>query len=852
MLQVNGINIKLIRVSPTTTPQALVEEIQEFWKMYNSPVFIEMPNQPLRHIEAFYRPDSFSVLNRLRREYNTPIIFIIPAGVRLMNEAKRSGFPVYSALSEGVEALTQEPFPVSRSQSGPISHDGLTTKSGPIFQNNPISQRSLTSQSGPISQSGFVSHYTHTSNSSLPPLNNTTKVHLPSYMSNPPSWTGLPLQDGHTALDSKSPLSTTPLFDRPQYKADVVEPPVYQPVHDFADERAYNGSSLPTRAFGDTASASFIGKNTPHRPIYRRPAFLVTLVVLICLLLAGSFLIALNRPNVKQTHTALPTTHAVTATAMPLAPLHTIGIEKASDGEYIGLSDGSYAFDINRPDGATKQQAADKLRAGDVGTALSLWHDAVTRDTNDAEALIYLENQRVISSGNPYVTLVVGTMDTGTYVSLGRDDLQGAYVAQKEYNDGHTLSGNVLVRLLIASTGDDKAYADIVAKQIVYTAKSDPSIVGVMGWPYSSRTLNVIQTLTDAHIPIVSQMASSVLLTGVSPYFFRIVPPDSTQAKTGAIFTENVLHAKSAALFIDPSDAYSDSIGNAFKQQFEQDGNHVVATEHYTVGKPATVISTLQDALLHAPDVIYFAGLADDANALLAHLPTEGQFSQIKVVGGDGLYSIGSYSNDAVVQKNFHRLCFSAFAYADTWGYLGAKTEPSFFTDYPTFFDPNQQHGGGSYGYNRADGDVILSYDAIVVLLTAYQRVLSTQSGATNITVTPTELRDALAAITNTNAVQGVTGRIAFGSIKRLSCSLSLKQGIFSYNPYRDNSSNRKEGRDRFSESFLRRFGQGRLARLSFLGSMGAEDALKRSLRLKRRSPCRNLIWGNYNHWVLL
>ena len=98
MLQVNGINIKLIRVSATTTPQALVEEIQEFWKMYSSPVFIELPNQPLQHIEAFYGQDSFNVLNRLRREYNTAIIFIIPAGVRLTNEAKRSGFPVYSSF----------------------------------------------------------------------------------------------------------------------------------------------------------------------------------------------------------------------------------------------------------------------------------------------------------------------------------------------------------------------------------------------------------------------------------------------------------------------------------------------------------------------------------------------------------------------------------------------------------------------------------------------------------------------------------------------------------------------------------------------------------------------------------
>ena len=188
-------------------------------------------------------------------------------------------------------------------------------------------------------------------------------------------------------------------------------------------------------------------------------------------------------------------------------------------------------------------------------------------------------------------------------------------------------------------------------------------------------------------------------------------------------------------------------------------------TEHYTVGKPATVTSAVQDALLHNPDVIYFAGLADDANALLAHLPTEGRFAQIKVVGGDGLYSIGSYSNDPIVQRNFHRLCFSAFAYADTWGYLGAGAkQPSFFSDYPAFFNPYQQQAMGAYGYGRADGDVILSYDATMVLLEAYNVILSSKEGTTvSMSVTPAELRDALASITASNAFQGATGQIAFG-----------------------------------------------------------------------------------------
>ena len=353
-------------------------------------------------------------------------------------------------------------------------------------------------------------------------------------MRNPPSWTSWPLENMQNSHDSSkhipdvsSPSFTSHTTFDTQHKAEVAMPIMQEAGHPYTDGGTYNDGTSSAKEFGNTTQSPSVGKNTYRRPIYRRSAFLVTLAVLVFLLLIGGFLISLNSASARP---KLSITPSSATTTLQFSAAYGVGVEKAPDGEYIGISGGSFAFDTNRPDGATKQQGAEKLSTGDVGTALSLWHEAVTRDTNDAEALIYLEDQRVMSSGDPYVTLVVGTMDTGTYVSLGRDDLQGAYVAQKEYNDGQKLPNKTMVRLLIASTGNDKAYADIVARQIVQAAKSDPTIVGVMGWPYSSRTLNVINTLTEAHIPIVSQMASSVLLTGISPYFFRIVPPDSTQA----------------------------------------------------------------------------------------------------------------------------------------------------------------------------------------------------------------------------------------------------------------------------------------------------------------------------------
>lgn len=437
-----------------------------------------------------------------------------------------------------------------------------------------------------------------------------------------------------------------------------------------------------------------------------------------------------------------------------------IGVTKAPDGEYIGLSDGTFAFDTARPDGDLKLQAAAKLKTGDVGSAVSLWQSAIAMETNDAEALIYLEDQKVLASGSPYITLVVATMLTGDNAYLGRNNLQGAYVAQKEYNDGFKLPGAMLVRLLLANSGsaspDSKLYAKSVAQQIVQAAQADRTIVGVMGWPFSSRVLNAVGILGIAHIPMVSESATSVLLNRISPYFFRVVPPDTAQATLGAKFVEQTLHAKAAALFLDPTDVYSKSLADAFTQTFTADGNRIVVTEQYTETQPANLPDRLHDALSHNPDLIYFSGFSPDASVIVANLPTAGPFANLIVMGGDGLNE--QYSETA--RPNLGRVRFTTFAYPDEWKILGLTAqEPAFFREYPQYFNPGGQSHSSPYGFTRPANDAMLAYDATVVLLEG-GRIAFTKAGNK---FTSEDLRQGLTTITGAQALQGVTGQIALG-----------------------------------------------------------------------------------------
>jgi eukaryotic-like serine/threonine-protein kinase len=515
-------------------------------------------------------------------------------------------------------------------------------------------------------------------------------------------------------------------------------PPLYQPGTMYSPPPVRRGSSN-------------VGRN-----------FLLFLIAIVLLgVLAFGALNFLTNRGPASNANATPT-----ATSAPVPP-SGIGVTKAPDGEYIGISDGTFAFDTNRSGGDFKQQAANKLAAGDISGAEALWGSARSIDTNDAETLIYLEDQAVKASGNPYITIVVGTMITGDSptISVGRDDLQGAYVAQKEFNDGFKLPNSVKVRLLIANSGSHTEYATTVAHQIVQLAHMDPTFVGVMGWPYSSRVLTVVSILAAAHIPMISQTASSDALTGISPYFFRVAPTNKDQGIAGAKYAEQVLHAKNVALFVDPADPYSQSLAEAFSTQFTSDGNHVVVTEKYVVGKPDTLPRLLNDAATHNPDLIYFSGFANDASVLLTDLPASGPLASVYVMGGDALYELGGYQSSSQAARN--RLRFTTFAYPDEWqilcnaGQSFACNPPAFFNNYKAAYDPNNQHTTGSpYGYTRADGDVILSYDAQVVMLTAIGNALT----GTKTTITPGDLLQALKNIQGARAIQGVSGQISFDS----------------------------------------------------------------------------------------
>ncbi len=550
-------------------------------------------------------------------------------------------------------------------------------------------------------------------------------------------------------LGTSGPIATTPpIVPRPQ-----PTPYPQQAARPAAQPRQPQQAPRPVVAPPQQQAGMYANRSVqqPHK----NNNGLIRGLGLLLLALAVMALVFSVLPNLLRSSSTTTGTTGTTSSTTPTATMQTftpptsgIGVQTyGPKNDSIGISDGSFAFDTSRDGGKYKTLAADAIK-NNPGSAASLYRHAISLDSRDAESAIYLEDQRAVNSGK-YVTFVVATMLSSDNIGVGRDDLQGAYIAQKEYDDNAKLNGGMMVRLLVASSGSSASYANLVAQQIVQLSKLDKTFAGVMGWPFSTRTEAALQTLKKASIPMVSQSSSADSLSGSSPYFFRVAPPNRVQGIQGAKYAETKLGAKKVVVFSDPSDAYSQSLADDFTQQFQSDGNKVLKTEQYTVGKTDNFQSLLNDALGQNPDLIYFSGYAADVSALVTNLPTD---SKTIILGGDALYQLSGYNGQS--KAGFAHLKFSAFFYPDTWIIIGLSNsplKPKFFDEYTAAF----KGSGSGYGYDRADSDNALSYDGMLALLNAYN--IAAPSGG-NIT------SDQLKVGLTKTAFQGVSGQVKFDS----------------------------------------------------------------------------------------
>ena len=405
-----------------------------------------------------------------------------------------------------------------------------------------------------------------------------------------------------------------------------------------------------------------------------------------------------------------------------------------------------------------KCEGALALKANDSDLAMKDWQIAHQKDTNDAEALIYQEDLRVLKSQQQYITFVVGSILTGDAVSIGRDFLQGAYVAQYLHNHSNK---SPQIYLLVANFGSiARQYTHqavtietSIAQQIVNLIQKDIQnsssslhIKGmVLGLPFIDP--NVIKILNQSGVPVVlSGSFSDEELQG-STNIFPVAVSTEREGLLGAIYVKQKFPNSNIAVFENGDDPYSKSLASSFIKQF--------STAPIVESFPSQNSNPNADLQSNGINLIYFAGNSVDINGLLPDLPAN---TNVHVMGGSALYQLGGYAG-----TNYSRLLFTSFAFPDEWGSPPRSDAPpiasSILQTYPQSFAGTQPRG--VYGYVRPDSDVLLSTDALTVLA---QSSVTVSNDGSDLSFSPASLINALNNISGANAFQGFSGLISFGA----------------------------------------------------------------------------------------
>ncbi len=253
-------------------------------------------------------------------------------------------------------------------------------------------------------------------------------------------------------------------------------------------------------------------------------------------------------------------------------------------------------------------------------------------------------------------------------------------------------------------------------------------VCAIIGPQNSDEAIPAAALADRAGVPLISPLCSHALMTRGRTCAFRICYRDDVQGKALAVFARETLKARTAALLVESTVAYSRTVAEQFQEEFSALGGRIVADESFVdpKGDLGRQLSRLRKA---AADVLLLPDYADDSRI------------------------VGIAARRAGVK--------STLLGSDSWNRRAVRVVPEFDGSYMTTNWSTQLDTAANRAFMHTYGQrfsaeptetAALTYDAARVLFAA---IAAADSAA------PAAIRDALHALP---AFEGVSGTIRFGS----------------------------------------------------------------------------------------
>ena len=262
---------------------------------------------------------------------------------------------------------------------------------------------------------------------------------------------------------------------------------------------------------------------------------------------------------------------------------------------------------------------------------------SLSRQRNDPEALIYLNNAR-IGDNNAYSIAV--PVPIGTEMTTAKEILRGVAQAQNEINQQGGIDG-VPLKVLIADDNNNPE----VAKQIAQNLVKDKKVLGVVGHFSSGVTLATAPIYQDRGLVAISPTSTSVDISGIGNYIFRTVPNDRFTGNALSKYALEKIDKNQAVVIYNSQSAYSRSLKDSFSTDFINGGGEVALEADISQSSfnPAEILS--QAKLLQDNGVIVF--LNDSKTVDRAYLVMQLNNNKLPMLAGDSFYKPQTLQNGA-------------------------------------------------------------------------------------------------------------------------------------------------------------------------------------------------------------
>ena len=228
------------------------------------------------------------------------------------------------------------------------------------------------------------------------------------------------------------------------------------------------------------------------------------------------------------------------------------------------------------------------------------------------------------------IPLGIAVAQTSNVALLGQEQVIGAKIAEKYFNDQGGINGKP-IKLIFQDTAGDEQGAINAFKTLINQSK----VAGIVGPTLSQQAFGADPIAERAKVPVLAPSNTAKGIPQIGDYIARVSAPVAVVAPNAVDAALKLNPAiKNVAVFFAQNDAFSKSETETFQQTVKDKGLNLVTVQKFQT-TDTDFQSQATNALNLKPDLIIISGLAADGGNLVKQLRDLGYKGQI--IGGNGL-----------------------------------------------------------------------------------------------------------------------------------------------------------------------------------------------------------------------